>query len=134
MIFSMRGSQPSIDFGFLGDDVDVDSGGLAQKAVDDAQVEKFLPIANQRAAEDDLSDVFGADEIGDGVGDTASFEADDDRSKIFREAQIGFQDFWIFLASSKLTHNMDDVEFGIQSPGHPPAPPDQALTARPPAN
>ena len=98
--------------------MDVDSGGLAQKAVYDAQVEKFLPIANQRAAEDDLSDVFGADEIGDGVGDAASFKADDERSKIFCEAQIGFQDFWIFLASSKLTHNMDDVEFCIESPGH----------------
>src|SRR5258706_12788604 len=84
--FDEGGSQPSIDFGFLGDDVDVDSGGLAQKTVDDAQVEKFLPIANQRAAEDDLSDVFGADEIGDGVGDTASSKADDDRSKIFCEA------------------------------------------------
>src|SRR5258708_23551886 len=127
MIFSMKGSQPSIDFGFLGDDVDVDSRGLAQKAVDDAQVEKFLPIANQRAAEDDLSDVFGADEIGDGVGDTASFEADDDGSKIFCEAQIGFQDFSIFLTTSKLTHNMDDVEFCIESPAHARGARDQVL-------
>src|SRR5258708_5281754 len=130
MIFSMKGSQPSIDFRFLGDDVDVDSGGLAQKAVDDAQVEKFLPIANQRAAEDDLSDVFGADEIGDGVGDAASFEADDDRSKIFFESMIGFQDFWIFLASSKLTHNMDDVEFGIESPGNARGARDEVLAGR----
>src|SRR5260370_8497635 len=105
--FDEGGSQPSIDFGFLGDDVDVDSGGLAQKAVDDAQVEKFLPIANQRPAEDDLSDVFGADEIGDGVADIASFDAAHEASNIFCNAGSGFQVFRTSLPITTPTHNSD---------------------------
>ena len=56
--------------------MDIDGGGFAQEAMDNAEVEKLFPIANQGAAKDDLGDVFGPDEIADGVGDAASFQAD----------------------------------------------------------
>jgi hypothetical protein len=98
--------------------MDVHRRGLAQKPVDDAEVEEFFPIADQGAAENNLGDVLGADEVGNGVGDAASLEAYHERAQIFREAEICLQDFWIFLASRKLTHNVDDVELGIQAPCH----------------
>ena len=53
--------------------MDVDGGGFAEEAVDDGEVEVFAPVADGGAAEDDLGDVFGADEFGDGVGDAGTF-------------------------------------------------------------
>jgi hypothetical protein len=129
-ISKREGRGMSIDFGFLGDDVDVDSRRLAQEAVDDAEVEKLFPIANQCTAENNLGYVLGADEVGDGVGDAASFEADDERAKIFREAQIGLENLWILLASGDYTKNMDDVELGIEAPGHACGARDEVLTGR----
>jgi hypothetical protein len=108
--------------------VDVHGGGLAQEAVDNAEIEELFPIADQGAAENNLGDVFGADEVGDGVGDAASFQADDQRAKVFRKAKIGFQNLGIFLTGGKLTHDVDDVKFGIEAPRHTRGTRDEVLT------
>jgi hypothetical protein len=73
VIFARNNEELGVGFWFLGDDVDVDGGGIAEEAVDRGEVEVFAPVADGGAAEDDLGDVFAANEFGDGVGDATAF-------------------------------------------------------------
>lgn len=65
---------------FLRDNVNIYRRRLSQETMDHAEVKKFFPIPNQRTPEDNLGDVFGAHEIGDGVGDASALEANDQRA------------------------------------------------------
>ena len=63
-----------IAFWLLCDDVNVNGGRISQEAMNSGEVKIFAPVANGGPAEDDLGDVFTANEISDSVGDATALQ------------------------------------------------------------
>src|SRR5580692_3194055 len=114
-------------FRFLRHDVNIDRGGFPQETVHGGKIEIFSPIVNGSAAENYLGNMFGAHELGDGIGDAASTQTNDFCSEIFSELQIGGQGSLIRFLGTNLPVDVDDIELGIHAPRHAGATRDQIL-------
>ena len=90
-----RNAENKLSVGFLGDDVDIHGGGVAQKAADGIHVEQLLPAFGRRPPKDHLRDVLFAHELRGGIGDARAFQAHGLRAQAFGELHVGGESFFV---------------------------------------
>src|SRR5437870_12102676 len=105
-----RRATPSV-FGFLGHDVDVHGGRLAEEAVHGGEMKVFPPVTQGSPSKDDLRNVLGANKSGHGVRNAFSCQANHFRAQAVCEAQVARQRVCVGLAmeGSKLAVDVDHV-------------------------
>ena len=114
----------------MGDDVQVDVGGLGHEALDGHEVEIFSQAMECGASEDGLRDAVFGDVGGGGRGDVFCGEMDDLRTQILRELDAGFECSLAFGRIFLRALDMDNVEFAAKAFGEACAAGDKVASLR----
>jgi len=98
----------------VGDDMDVDGGGVAQEAMNCPEVKKFTQTFHVGATKNHLGDMFLARECRHRERDVFSFYSHDFRTQVAGEANVSFQRLMTGALIFRAGVHVDDVQLGIQ--------------------
>src|ERR1700732_584259 len=105
-------------FRLLCDDVNIDSGGIAQKSIDRIHVENGSPSFDRRSSENYLRDVLLAHKLDDCFGDVIPLQSHRFRAQAFCELQISLQILLPLLRAVAVHVHMHRVKLRIHPARH----------------